>query len=114
MTQMQPLMLTAPTVPLRSEPRTPGRALRARRGSPCRGNQRGFLEKVMSNWAWKDEEGLHMCTSGCGEDVPGRRKERELRLSAHCVQGCSHDHPASPQQPVSHLSKLRLREAQGF
>lgn len=37
---------------------------------------RDFVEKAMSLWAWKDEEGWQVCTLGCGEDTPGRREKK--------------------------------------
>lgn len=62
MTQMQPLVFGDPTVLLGREPgATPPRG-RGReyqeRGLPAVGIKRGFMEKVISNWALKDKWGL--------------------------------------------------------
>lgn len=53
MTQTQPFSAREPPVLPGSEPGTP----RQRGWESSERNQRSFLEKVMSNWAWKDEEG---------------------------------------------------------
>ena len=53
MTQTQPFSAKEPPVLLGSEPGTP----RQRGWEHSGRNQRSFLEKVMLNWAWKNEEG---------------------------------------------------------
>ena len=52
MTQTQPFSAKEPLVLLGSEPGTPRQRGWERSGR----NQRSFVEKVMSNWAWKDEQ----------------------------------------------------------
>ena len=72
MTQMQPLVFGDPTVLLGREPgATPpphppplGRGRECQeRGLPAVGIKRGFMEKVISNWALKDKWGLSRGTA---------------------------------------------------
>lgn len=52
------------------------------------------MEKMIANWAWKDKQGLHMCTTGQEKGI--------LTLEHPLCAGHSHGYPAKAPNSLCH------------